>query len=281
MTPEGRDVIVVIGAGGIGQAIARRQGAGKTILLADVKGEALQTAAGELEAAGYLMSTQRVDVSSRDSVHTLAEAAARLGRVLQVVNTAGLSPVQAPAPAILAVDLLGTALVLEEFGRVVTSGGAGLIISSMAGYMLPALDPAQDHALAFTPTDELLQLPMLGPDAVPNSGAAYSISKRANQLRVQAASIAWGERGARVNSISPGIILTPLARDEMSGPGAAGYRQMIEASAAGRAGTTDEVASAAAFLLGSEAGFITGSDLLMDGGVIAALRAGRWRLNMG
>jgi NAD(P)-dependent dehydrogenase (short-subunit alcohol dehydrogenase family) len=276
-----REVVVIIGAGGIGRAIARRQGAGRFLLLADANEGTLQTAATALEAAGYGVNTQRVDVKSRDTVRALAQAAAGLGRVVQVVNTAGLSPVQAPPAAILAVDLVGTALVLEEFGQVIASGGAGLMISSMAGYMLPALDPAQDRALAHTPTDELLQLPFLGPEAIPNSGAAYALSKRANHLRVQAASVVWGDRGARVNSISPGIILTPLAQDEMTGPGAAGYRKMIEASAAGRVGTTDEVATAAAFLLGPDAGFITGSDLLMDGGVIAALRADRLQLNIG
>jgi len=190
-----------------------------------------------------------------------------------------VSPVQASPQAILAVDLVGTAIFLEELGRVIARGGAGLVISSMAGHMLPALEPAQDQALAQTPADELLQLPMLAAEAIPNSGAAYAIAKRANHLRVQAAAISWGGRGARVNSISPGIILTPLARDEMSGPGAENYRRMIETSAARRVGTTEEVASAAAFLMGPEAGFITGTDLLIDGGVIAALRAGRWSLS--
>ena len=275
-----KDVVVVIGAGGIGQAIARRQGAGRSVLLADLNEGTLQSTTRALEAAGYSVTARRVDVSLRESVRALAQAAAGLGRVVQVVNTAGLSPVQAPPTAILAVDLLGTALVLEEFSQVIAAGGAGVMISSMAGYMLPPLDPAQEHALAHTPSDELLQLPFLGAEAIPNSGAAYALSKHANHLRVQAASVAWGDRGARVNSISPGIILTPLAQEEMAGEGGPGYRAMIERSAAGRVGTTDEVASAAAFLLGPDASFITGSDLLMDGGVIAALRAGRLQVNL-
>jgi NAD(P)-dependent dehydrogenase (short-subunit alcohol dehydrogenase family) len=275
-----KDVLVVIGAGGIGQAIARRTGPGKQVLLADFNETTLQTAATALDGAGHTVTTQRVDVSDRKSVHTLAQAAADLGDVVHVASTAGLSPVQASAQAVLAVDLYGTALVLDEFGAVIAPGGAGVHISSMAGHMPPPLDPETAHDLAYTPTDELLQLPILAPDAVPNSGVAYGLSKQANHLRVQAAAVTWGDRGARINSISPGIILTPLARDEMSGPGAEGYQKMIETSPAGRVGTADEVATAAAFLLGPDAGFITGTDLLIDGGVIAALRAGRWQLQM-
>jgi meso-butanediol dehydrogenase / (S,S)-butanediol dehydrogenase / diacetyl reductase len=273
-----REVLVVIGAGGIGQAIARRQGPGKSVLLADLNEDTLESAAKALEAIGHSVTTQRVDVASHDSVSSLAKAAAGLGSVVQVAHTAGLSPVQAPPAATLAVDLLGTALVLEEFGHVIASGGAGVVISSMAGYMQPPLEPAQEQALAHTSADELLQLPFLAPEAVPISGAAYGLSKRANHLRVQSASVGWGERGARVNSISPGIIITPLAQEEMASEGGAIYRAMIEASASGRVGTPDEVASAAAFLLGPDSSFITGSDLLMDGGVIAALRSGRWEL---
>jgi NAD(P)-dependent dehydrogenase (short-subunit alcohol dehydrogenase family) len=279
-TPTNTAVQVVIGAGSIGQAIARRTGAGKHVLLADFNETNLQNAKTALEDAGHTVSTQRVDVSDAASVRALAQAAAGLGDVVQVVSTAGVSPVQAPAEAVLAVDLYGTAVVLEEFGKVIAPGGAGVHISSMAGHMPPPLDPETAHALAFTPVEELLALPVLAPDAVPNSGAAYAISKQANHLRVQAAAVPWGDRGARVNCISPGIILTPLARDEMSGPGAEGYQRMIEVSAAGRVGTADEVATAAAFLLGPDAGFITGTDLLIDGGVIAALRAGRWQFGV-
>jgi NAD(P)-dependent dehydrogenase (short-subunit alcohol dehydrogenase family) len=272
------DVVVVIGAGGIGQAIARRQGAGRTIVLADRSEPVLAAATDALEAGGHVVSARHVDVSSRESVRALAQAAAGIGAVVNVVNTAGLSPLKAPPAQILAVDLVGTALVFEEFGAVIAPGGAGLVISSMAGHMPPPLDLETARLLGQTPPGELLALPVLSEQAVPNSGAAYAISKQAGQARVQAAAVSWGERGARVNSLSPGIVLTPRRREDMSGPGAEGYQKMITTCAAGRVGTVDEIAAAAAFLLGPDAAFITGTDLLIDGGVIAALRAGRWKL---
>jgi NAD(P)-dependent dehydrogenase (short-subunit alcohol dehydrogenase family) len=268
------EVVVVIGAGGIGKAIARRQGFGKHILLADYNEELLEAAASELETASYKVSYRKVDVSSRESVRALADAAAELGNVMQVINTAGVSPNMAPPERILAVDLYGSAVVFEEFERVIAPGGAGLIISSMAGHMSSPLPADQENALAFTPADDLLKLPFLGSDAVPNSMVAYVISKKANHLRVQAASIAWGKRGARVNSISPGIIATPLAQHELNSPIGDVYRAMIEASPAKRMASPDEVAVAASYLLGPDAGFVTGSDLLIDGGVISAMRAG-------
>ena len=271
----GNDVIVVIGAGGIGMAIARRQGFGKIVLLADFNDKILETAAEELRNASYAVETQSVDVSSRKSVHALAEKASGLGSVVQVINTAGLSPNMASPERVLAVDLYGSAVVFEEFGRIIARGGAGLIISSMAGHMLTPLPAEQNKALAFTPADDLLDLPFLKGDAVPDSMAAYMIAKRANHLRVQAEAISWGLRGARVNSISPGIIATPLAQHELNSPIGDGYRAMIAASPAGRMAPPEEIAVAASYLLGADAGFVTGSDLLIDGGVIAAMLAGK------
>jgi NAD(P)-dependent dehydrogenase (short-subunit alcohol dehydrogenase family) len=267
-------VVVIIGAGGIGIAIARRQGFGKHILLADFNEELLAKAARELEVASYKVSTQKVDVSSRESVRSLVEAASRLGSIGQVVNTAGVSPNMAPPERVLAVDLYGSAVVFEEFRRVIAPGGAGLIISSMAGHMAAPLSKEDDHALAFTPADELLALPVLSGETIPNSMVAYIVSKQANHVRVQAESIKWGERGARVNSISPGIIATPLAQRELNSPIGDVYRGIIAASPSKRMASPDEVAAAAAYLLGPDAGFITGSDLLMDGGLIAAMHAG-------
>jgi len=269
-----QEVAVVIGAGGIGMAIARRQGFGKQIVLADFNEKLLAAAAKELESASYKVTTLKVDVSSRASVCALADAAAALGSVVNVVNTAGVSPNMAPPDRVLAVDLYGSAVVFEEFERVIAPGGAGLIVSSMAGHMSAGLPAEQEHDLAFAPADELLAKPFLGPDAVPNSMVAYIVSKRANHLRVQASAISWGKRGARVNSISPGIIATPLAQHELNSPIGDIYRAMIDASPAKRMASPDEVAVAASYLLGPDARFVTGSDLLIDGGVIAAMRAG-------
>jgi NAD(P)-dependent dehydrogenase (short-subunit alcohol dehydrogenase family) len=264
------NVIVVIGAGSIGQAIARRVSSGKHILLADLRQDNVDAAAKVLSDAGFVVSTAIVDVSSRTSVHALVETAAAIGVITGVIHAAGVSPTQASPAAILKVDLYGTALVLEEFGNVIASNGAGVVIASQSGHRLPALTVEQNRALATTPVEELLSLPFLQPDQVTDSLHAYQLAKRANSLRVMAEAVRWGRRGARVNTISPGIIFTPLARDELSGPRGAGYRRMIELSAAGRGGTPDEVGAVGALLMGPDGAFITGSDFLMDGGVTAA-----------
>lgn len=267
------DVIVLIGAGGIGVAIARRQAIGKTLLLADFNQTVLAAAADGLRAAGYIVETQIVDVSSRESVAALVEKAVSLGSVQQVINAAGLSPNMASPKRVLAVDLYGSALVFEVFGNVIAKGGAGLIISSMAGHMLPPLSQEQNHALAFAPADDLLDLPFI--KSIPDSMVGYMTAKRANHLWVQSEAIRWGERGARINSISPGIVATPLAQHELNSPIGDGYRAKIAASPAKRMAPPEEIAAAAAYLLGPDANFITGSDLLIDGGVIAAMVAGK------
>lgn len=270
-----KDVLVIIGTGGIGNAIARRSGFGKAIILADISEKALARAAAELEEAGYEVEARTVDVSSRESVRSLAAYAASRGTVKGVVNTAGLSPNMASATKVLEVDLYGAAVVFEEFEGVIAAGGAGLIISSMAGHMLPPLDHADEDALAFTPAEQLLALPMLSEENIPDSMAAYCVAKKANHLRVRGCAMQWGTKGARVNSISPGIIATALARHELDSEIGDGYRAFIAASPAGRLASPDEVAVLANYLLGSDAGFVTGSDFLIDGGVIAAMRAGK------
>jgi len=270
-----KDVIVIIGAGGIGLAIARRQGFGRTIFLADWNEDTLRSGADQLRESGYLVESQVVDVTKRASVQALAVAAGALGPVIQVVNTAGLSPNMAPVEKVLEVDLFGTALVFEIFGAVIAPGGAGLVISSMAGHMMRPLPEEDEKQLAYAASDTLLSLPCLQPDRVPNSMVAYMVAKRANFLRVQAEAIRWGARGARVNAISPGIIVTPLAAHELNSAIGNVYRAMVAASPARRMAPPEEIAIAASYLLGPDAGFITGSDLLIDGGVIAAMRAGK------
>jgi NAD(P)-dependent dehydrogenase (short-subunit alcohol dehydrogenase family) len=262
-------VIVVIGPGSIGQAIARRVGAGKHLLLADLRHENADAAAKTLSEAGFEVTTMAVDVSSRDSVEALVAKASALGDVYGVIHAAGVSPSQASPETILKVDLYGTALVLEEFGKVIAEGGAGVVIASQSGHRLPPLSTAQNHALATTPVEELLKLSMLQPGEVKDSLPAYQLSKRGNSLRVMSEAVRWGKRGARINTISPGIIMTPLAKDELTGPRGAGYRRMIEGCPAKRAGTPDEVV--AALLMGA---VITGSDFLMDGGVTSSYWSG-------
>ncbi|SOE07376.1 SDR family oxidoreductase [Streptomyces sp. Ag109_G2-15] len=274
MSRDAKEVVVVIGSGSIGLAIARRVGAGRTVLLADYSQQAAAGAAERLRGEGYDVTIRVTDVSDHDAVEALAAAAAALGPVTQVVHTAGVSPTQASIERILHVDLLGTAMVLDAFARVVAPGGAGLVIAGMAGHRESPYAPETEQALATTETSQLLALPFLHPDQVGSTVHAYALSKRANSLRVQTAAVAWGKRGARVNAVSPGVIITPLALDELSGPRQEWFEQVRKVSPAGRFGTPDEVADAAAFLLGRQSGFITGADLPMDGGVTAALRAG-------
>jgi len=263
------DVNVVIGSGSIGQAIARRVSVGKHVVLADVREENANAAAKTLSDAGYEVSTAVVDISSRESIQALVRAASAIGPIVGMIHAAGVSPSQAAPATILRVDLYGTAVLLDEFGRVMAQGSSGVVISSQSGHRLPALAPEQDKALALTPADQLLALPMLQPDKITDPLHAYQVSKRANSLRVMAEAVRWGKRGARVNTISPGIIITPLANDELHGPRGAGYRRMIEQSVARRAGTPDEVGAVAALLMGPDGTFMTGSDVLMDGGVTA------------
>jgi NAD(P)-dependent dehydrogenase (short-subunit alcohol dehydrogenase family) len=264
------NVNVVIGAGSIGQAIARRVSAGRDVVLADLRQENADAAANVLRDAGFEVSTATVDVSSRPSVQGLIELAAGLGDITGVIHAAGVSPSQASPATILAVDLYGTAVVLEEFGNVIAKGGAGVVIASQSGHRLGALTAEQNAALATTPAEDLLSLAMLQPDQVKDSLHAYQLSKRGNSLRVMYEAVRWGRRGARVNTISPGIVITLLARDELTGPRGEGYRRMIELCPVGRAATPDEVGHVGALLLGPDGAFITGSDFLMDGGVTAS-----------
>lgn len=265
-----KEVNVVIGAGSIGQAIARRVSQGKRVLLADLRQEHADTAAKVLRDAGFDVETTIVNVAHRESVYALAQKAASMGNVMGVIHSAGVSPSQATAEMILNVDLYGTALVLEAFGQIISPGGSAVVIASQSGHRLAPLTAEQNAALATTPTEELLSLPLLQPKQITDTLHAYQLSKRGNALRVMAEAVKWGKRGARVNTISPGIIFTPLANDELNGPRGEGYRNMLANSPVGRGGNPDEVGALAALLMGPEGTFITGSDFLMDGGVTAS-----------
>lgn len=263
-----KDVAVLVGAGSIGQAIIRRIGTGKHIVLGDLRIENANAAAKVLEDAGFETSAIAVDISSRESILKLIEHAQKFGNIKNLVNAAGVSPSQAPVEAILKVDLYGTAVLLEEFGKVIAEGGSGVVISSQSGHRLGALSEEENAKLATTPTEELLELDFL--KKITDTLKAYQYSKRCNVLRVMYEATRWGKRGATINSISPGIIITPLANDELKGPRGEGYRKMLEASPAGRAGTPDEVGELAEFLMSKRGKFISGADYLIDGGTTAS-----------
>jgi NAD(P)-dependent dehydrogenase (short-subunit alcohol dehydrogenase family) len=263
-----KQVTVLMGAGSIGQAIIRRVSAGKHVVLADYSLDNAERAARMLEDAGFECSAVRCDLGSKEDILKLVEFATSKGEVTRVVNAAGVSPSQAPVEEILRVDLYGTSVLLEEFGKVIAEGGSGVIISSQSGHRLPALPQEQNEALATTPVEELLELPFL--KAIDDTLKAYQYSKRCNVLRVMYEATRWGRHGATVNSISPGIIITPLANDELHGPRKDGYLKMIEGMPARRAGTPDEVGDLAEFLMSSRGRFISGADLLIDGGCTAS-----------
>lgn len=265
-----QEVLLWTGAGQIGMAIARRVGYGKTIVVGDRSLENARRAAGTMEAAGFDVIPMEMDLSSRTSIRELIQEGQRHGEITMLVNAAGVSPSQAPIETILQVDLYGTAVLLEEVGRVIAPGGAGVTISSQSGHRMPALSPEEDALLACTPPEELLQLDLLRPDRVRDTLHAYQLAKRCNEKRVMFEAVRWGERGARINSISPGIVVTPLAVDEFNGPRGDFYRNMFAKCPAGRPGTADEIANVAQLLMGPQGAFITGADFLVDGGATAS-----------
>lgn len=263
-----KQVSVLVGAGSIGQAIIRRVSAGRHVVLADYSLENAERAAKTLEDAGFECSTIKCDLGSKEDILNLVAFASGKGEITSVVNAAGVSPSQAPVAEILRVDLYDTSVLLEEFGKVIAEGGSGVIISSQSGHRLPALSQEQNEALATTPVEGLLELPFI--KAIDDTLKAYQYSKRCNVLRVMYEATRWGRRGATINSISPGIIITPLANDELHGPRKEGYLKMIEGMPAHRAGTPDEVGDLAEFLMSSRGRFISGADLLIDGGCTAS-----------
>ena len=263
-----KEVAVLFGTGSIGQAIIRRIGAGKHIVLADISMEHAEAVARLLENAGYECSCIRADLGAKADILAVVAEARRWGEVKNVVNAAGVSPSQASVSEILRVDLYGTSVMLEEFGKVIAPGGSGVVISSQSGHRLPALSQEQNDALAMSRPEDLLKLDFIG--SITDTLKAYQYAKRCNVLKVAFEAARWGKRGATINSISPGIIITPLAADELRGPRKDGYLKMIQASPAGRAGTPDEVGDLAEFLMSSRGRFISGSDFLIDGGTTAS-----------
>ena len=265
-----KEIVVLTGAGQLGMAIVRRMAYGNKIFVADWKMENAETIAKTLKEAGFDAVPFKVDISSRASIIELIEAAQKEGEISMLVNAAGLSPSQSTKEHILQVDLYGTAVLLEEFGKVIKPGGSGVTISSQSGYRMPALSADEDRLLATTPTEELLQLEILQSENIKDTLHAYQMAKRCNGKRVMAEAVKWGERGARINAISPGIIITPLALDELNGLRADFYKNMFAKSPAGRPGMADEVANVAELLMSEKGAFITGSDFLIDGGATAS-----------
>lgn len=265
-----KDVMILIGAGQIGMAIARRMGHELKIIVGDKNFENAQNISTIMKNAGFDTKAVEMDLASRESILHTIEIAKEYGDISMLVNAAGLSPSQASIEAILKVDLYGTAVLLEEVGKVIKEGGVGVTISSQSGHRMPALSAQEDEHLATTPTEELLDLEMLQPKNITNTLHAYQIAKRCNEKRVMAEAVKWGEKGARINSISPGIVVTPLAIDEFNGIRGDFYKNMFAKSPAGRPGTADEIANVAELLMSSKGAFITGSDFLIDGGATAS-----------
>ena len=265
-----KDVMIVTGAGQLSMAIARRMGYGKKIVMGDKSLANAKAIAETMNNAGFDVEAVEMDISSRASIKSLIAKAQEFGDITMLVNGAGVSPSQAPIEAILKVDLYGTAVLLEEVGKVIAEGGSGVTISSQSGWRMPQLSAEEDALLATTPTEELLNLEILKPENIKDTLHAYQMAKRCNEKRVMAQSVEWGKRGARLNDIAPGIIVTPLAIDEFNGPRGDFYKNMFAKCPAGRPGTADEVANVAELLMSSKGAFITGSTFLIDGGATAS-----------
>ncbi|BAL84896.1 putative oxidoreductase (plasmid) [Selenomonas ruminantium subsp. lactilytica TAM6421] len=265
-----KDVMIVTGAGQISMAIARRMGYGKKIIIGDKNENNAQAVAEIMNQAGFDVEPFVMDMSSRTSIQAMVQKATEYGEVKYLICGAGVSPSQAPIEVILQVDLYGTAVLMEEVGKVIAKGGAGVIISSQSGHRLPALTPEQDRALAMTPTEDLLKLDFLQPEKIKDTLHAYQLAKRCNEKRTMYEAVRWGERGARINDIAPGIIVTPLAIDEFNGPRGDFYKNMFAKCPAGRPGTADEVADVAELLMSERAQFIAGATFWVDGGATAS-----------
>ena len=274
-----KDVMLLVGAGQIGMAIARRMGYGMKIVIGDKNPKNARVIVEIMNNAGFDSVPVEMDLSSRQSIRNIIEEGQKYGDITMLVNAAGVSPSQASIETILKVDLYGTAVLLEEVGKVICNGGVGVTISSQSGFRMPALTPEEDEQLAVTPTEELLKLNILQTENIRDTLHAYQLAKRCNEKRVMAQSVEWGKKGARLNAIAPGIIVTPLAIDEFNGPRGDFYKNMFAKCLAGRPGTADEVANVAELIMSEKGAFITGSTFLIDGGATASYYYGELRPN--
>ena len=265
-----KNVMILTGAGQIGMAIARRIGYGMKIIIGDKNPGNAKAISDIMNNAGFDTIPVKMDLSYRESILKLIDVSQKHGDISMLVNAAGVSPSQASIETILKVDLYGTAVLLDEVGKIIKKGGVGVTISSQSGWRMPALSAAEDELLALTPPEELLQLPMLQPDNIRDTLHAYQIAKRCNEKRVMAEAVKWGKRGARINDIAPGIVVTPLAVDEFNGPRGDFYKNMFANCPAGRPGTADEIANVAELLMSDKGAFITGSTILIDGGATSS-----------
>ena len=270
MNNKEKDVVILTGSGQISMAIARRVGNDKKIIVGDWNLQNAENISNILINSGFDAVPFKMDLSSRESILEMIKEAQKYGQIAMLINGAGVSPSQASIEQILKVDLYGTAVLLEEVGKVIKAGGIGVTISSQSGHRMPALTPEIDEQLACTPTEELLNLEILKPENIKDTLHAYQVAKRCNVKRVMAEAVKWGRKGARINSISPGIVVTPLAIDEFNGPRGDFYKNMFKKCPAGRPGTADEIANVAELLMSEKGAFITGSDFLIDGGATAS-----------
>lgn len=265
-----QDVVLVTGAGQLSMAMARRMGYGKKIILGDKNVKHAKDIAQIMVQAGFDVDPVEMDLSDRVSIQAMIRKGQEFGNIKYLINGAGVSPSQASIETILKVDLYGTAVLLEEVGKAIAPGGAGVTISSQSGWRMPALTAEQDRALAMTNPEELLELDLLQPENIRDTLHAYQLAKRCNEKRTMYEAVRWGQRGARINDVAPGIIVTPLARDEFNGPRGEFYKHMFQNCPSGRPGTADEIATIGAFLLSDAASFVSGSTFLADGGATAS-----------
>ncbi|NWL80967.1 short-chain dehydrogenase [Pseudomonas taiwanensis] len=264
-----KELMIITGLGAMGLACARRLGTGRHLLLVDNSSERLQEAEQALAEGGYSVESLVLDLGASDAVQRLGDRIESLGASLRLLlHTAAVSPTQASARTIYQVNLEGTARLLEQLTPFLAPGSVGVVIASMAGQFI-SLTPEQEQALASAPTQSIAELASSW-EGSEDTNQAYMVAKRGNQLRVEVEALRWARRGGRLVSVSPGIISTAQGRQEVAEqPQVA---QLVRDCPVGRIGTPEDIAACVEWLASPAAGFVTGTDLLIDGGTIAALR---------